>query len=79
MLNTLKKTIIPATNNIIFCLLQERESEKENPSMKRKLQPLSNLPHLHPLLRDSSSDEGSFLLHPVSILCVYRSYFQFVD
>ncbi|XP_062843618.1 lysine-specific demethylase 4A isoform X2 [Trichomycterus rosablanca] len=36
---------------------EERESEKENQSMKRKLQPLSNLPHLHPLLRDSSSNE----------------------
>ncbi|XP_046732188.1 lysine-specific demethylase 4A isoform X2 [Silurus meridionalis] len=35
----------------------ETEDEKENKSMKRMLQPLSNLPQLHPLLRDSSSDE----------------------
>uniref|UniRef100_A0A673JKA0 [histone H3]-trimethyl-L-lysine(9) demethylase n=1 Tax=Sinocyclocheilus rhinocerous TaxID=307959 RepID=A0A673JKA0_9TELE len=31
--------------------------EKENKSMKRKLQPLSKLPRLHPLLRESSSDD----------------------
>ncbi|MCJ8745296.1 hypothetical protein PDJAM_G00128700 [Pangasius djambal] len=36
---------------------EETEDEKENQSMKRMLQPLSNLPHLHPLLRESSSDE----------------------
>ncbi|KAK3513381.1 hypothetical protein QTP70_014208 [Hemibagrus guttatus] len=36
---------------------EETEDEKENKSMMRKLQPLSNLPHLHPLLRESSSDE----------------------
>ncbi|MCI4391046.1 hypothetical protein PGIGA_G00129840 [Pangasianodon gigas] len=36
---------------------EETEDEKENKSMKRMLQPLSNLPHLHPLLRESSSDE----------------------
>uniref|UniRef100_A0A671KXQ1 [histone H3]-trimethyl-L-lysine(9) demethylase n=1 Tax=Sinocyclocheilus anshuiensis TaxID=1608454 RepID=A0A671KXQ1_9TELE len=35
----------------------EIEGEKENKSMKRKLQPLSKLPRLHPLLRESSSDE----------------------
>nr|XP_055058576.1 lysine-specific demethylase 4A-like isoform X1 [Misgurnus anguillicaudatus] len=33
------------------------ESEKENKSMKRKLQPLSKLPRLHPLLRELSSDD----------------------
>uniref|UniRef100_A0A8C2IGS7 [histone H3]-trimethyl-L-lysine(9) demethylase n=1 Tax=Cyprinus carpio TaxID=7962 RepID=A0A8C2IGS7_CYPCA len=32
-------------------------NEKENKSMKRKLQPLSKLPRLHPLLRESSSDD----------------------
>uniref|UniRef100_A0A672RDG6 [histone H3]-trimethyl-L-lysine(9) demethylase n=1 Tax=Sinocyclocheilus grahami TaxID=75366 RepID=A0A672RDG6_SINGR len=32
----------------------EIEGEKENKSMKRKLQPLSKLPRLHPLLRESS-------------------------
>ncbi|XP_039532600.1 lysine-specific demethylase 4A isoform X2 [Pimephales promelas] len=31
--------------------------ETENKSMKRKLQPLSKLPYLHPLLRENSSDE----------------------
>lgn len=42
-----------------LCLPQEEtEDEKENASIKRKLQPLGNLPHLHPLLRESSSDEG---------------------
>ncbi|KAL1280114.1 hypothetical protein QQF64_014714 [Cirrhinus molitorella] len=35
----------------------EIEGEKENNSMKRKLQPLSKLPRLHPLLRESSSDD----------------------
>uniref|UniRef100_A0A8C2IGX1 [histone H3]-trimethyl-L-lysine(9) demethylase n=1 Tax=Cyprinus carpio TaxID=7962 RepID=A0A8C2IGX1_CYPCA len=35
----------------------EIEGEKENKSMKRKLQPLSKLPRLHPLLRESSSDD----------------------
>uniref|UniRef100_A0A672RC13 [histone H3]-trimethyl-L-lysine(9) demethylase n=1 Tax=Sinocyclocheilus grahami TaxID=75366 RepID=A0A672RC13_SINGR len=32
-------------------------TKKENKSMKRKLQPLSKLPRLHPLLRESSSDD----------------------
>lgn len=36
---------------------QEMEGEKENNSMKRKLQPLSKLPRLHPLLRENSSDD----------------------
>jgi len=36
----------------------EIEGEKENKSMKRKLQPLSKLPRLHPLLRENSSDDG---------------------
>ncbi|XP_060723132.1 lysine-specific demethylase 4A isoform X2 [Tachysurus vachellii] len=41
-----------------FCSPEEEtEDEKENKSMMRKLQPLSNLPQLHPLLRESSSDE----------------------
>ncbi|XP_051554735.1 lysine-specific demethylase 4A [Myxocyprinus asiaticus] len=35
----------------------EVESEKENNSMKRKLQPLSKLPRFHPLLRESSNDD----------------------
>uniref|UniRef100_A0A673IET5 [histone H3]-trimethyl-L-lysine(9) demethylase n=1 Tax=Sinocyclocheilus rhinocerous TaxID=307959 RepID=A0A673IET5_9TELE len=35
----------------------EIEGEKENKSMKRKLQPLSKLPRFHPLLRESSSDD----------------------
>ncbi|XP_048019134.1 lysine-specific demethylase 4A isoform X1 [Megalobrama amblycephala] len=35
----------------------EIEGEKENKSMKRKLQPLSKLPRLHPLLRENSSDD----------------------
>ncbi|XP_052469805.1 lysine-specific demethylase 4A isoform X1 [Carassius gibelio] len=35
----------------------EIEGEKENKSMKRKLQPLSKLPRLHPLLRESFSDD----------------------
>ncbi|XP_056599713.1 lysine-specific demethylase 4A [Triplophysa dalaica] len=35
----------------------EMEGEKENKSMKRKLQPLSKLPSLHPLLRENSSDD----------------------
>ncbi|TRY85253.1 hypothetical protein DNTS_003557 [Danionella cerebrum] len=33
------------------------EGNKENSSMKRQLQPLSNLPRFHPLLRENSSDE----------------------
>uniref|UniRef100_A0A4W4FLJ4 [histone H3]-trimethyl-L-lysine(9) demethylase n=1 Tax=Electrophorus electricus TaxID=8005 RepID=A0A4W4FLJ4_ELEEL len=41
------------------CLIWPRdlEQEMENNSMKRKLQPLSKLPLLHPLLKESTSDE----------------------
>ncbi|XP_026061914.1 lysine-specific demethylase 4A isoform X1 [Carassius auratus] len=35
----------------------EIEGENENKSMKRKLQPLNKLPRMHPLLRESSSDD----------------------
>ncbi|XP_051990242.1 lysine-specific demethylase 4A-like [Xyrauchen texanus] len=35
----------------------ENEGEKENKSMKRKLQPLSKLPRFHPLLRESSIND----------------------
>ncbi|KAL7850900.1 hypothetical protein AOLI_G00212560 [Acnodon oligacanthus] len=36
---------------------EESEAQKENKSMKRKLQPISKVPPLSPLLKDSSSDE----------------------
>ncbi|XP_017351093.1 lysine-specific demethylase 4A isoform X2 [Ictalurus punctatus] len=38
---------------------EETEDEKENKRMKRMRKPLSDLPHLHPLLGESSSDEES--------------------
>ncbi|KAF4076292.1 hypothetical protein AMELA_G00212720 [Ameiurus melas] len=38
---------------------EETEDEKENKRMKRMRQPLSDLPQLHPLLGESSSDEES--------------------
>uniref|UniRef100_A0A671L0C9 [histone H3]-trimethyl-L-lysine(9) demethylase n=1 Tax=Sinocyclocheilus anshuiensis TaxID=1608454 RepID=A0A671L0C9_9TELE len=47
----------PNTKVGTYIDLLEIEGEKENKSMKRKLQPLSKLPRLHPLLRESSSDE----------------------
>ncbi|XP_026887784.2 lysine-specific demethylase 4A [Electrophorus electricus] len=37
--------------------VRDLEQEMENNSMKRKLQPLSKLPLLHPLLKESTSDE----------------------
>lgn len=46
---------------------EETEDEKENKSMKRMLQPLGTLPLLHPLLRESSSDEGYASLHVTNL------------
>uniref|UniRef100_A0AAR2K518 [histone H3]-trimethyl-L-lysine(9) demethylase n=1 Tax=Pygocentrus nattereri TaxID=42514 RepID=A0AAR2K518_PYGNA len=42
---------------ISYCFHQESEAKKENKGMKRKLQPISKVPPLSPLLKDSSSDE----------------------